>query len=140
MPTLFTIPIRRYMKTYGPTHEQLAMVSVTQREWAARNPRVTFKTPITVDDVLNSRMIVYPFRLLQLLPGDQWRRRANPVRGRARPGLPAKACPWPDQGPVYLAEGGVCRRQWSPLTSFLRKAGIQGPDLAVALGPPPSRG
>jgi hypothetical protein len=64
-PTLFTIPVLRYMKTYGLTHEQLAMVSVVQREWAAKNPRPTFKTPITVEDVLNSRMIAYPFRLLQ---------------------------------------------------------------------------
>ena len=59
-PTLFTIPVLRYMKTYGLTHEQLAMVSVVQREWAARNPRATFKAPITVEDVLNSRMIAYP--------------------------------------------------------------------------------
>src|SRR6516162_9255412 len=64
-PTLFTIPVLRYMKTYELTHETLAMVSVVQREWAAKNPRATFKTPITVDDVLNSRMIAYPFRLLQ---------------------------------------------------------------------------
>ena len=64
-PTLFTIPVLRYMKTYGLTHEQLAMVSVVQREWAAKNPRATFKAPITVEDVLNSRMIAYPFRLLQ---------------------------------------------------------------------------
>ena len=41
------------------------MVSVVQREWAAKNPRATFKMPITVEDVLNSRMIAYPFRLLQ---------------------------------------------------------------------------
>jgi acetyl-CoA acetyltransferase len=64
-PTLFTIPVLRYMKTYGLRHETLAMVSVVQREWAAKNPRATFKTPITVEDVLNSRMIAYPFRLLQ---------------------------------------------------------------------------
>src|SRR5215472_13832019 len=64
-PTLFTIPVLRYMKTYGLTREQLAMVSVVQREWAAKNPRGTFKTSITVEDVLNSRMIAYPFRLLQ---------------------------------------------------------------------------
>jgi len=37
-PTLFTIPVLRYMKSYGLTHEQLAMVSVVQREWAAMNP------------------------------------------------------------------------------------------------------
>ncbi len=64
-PTLFPIPVLRYMKTYGITDEQLAMVSVVQREWAALNPRATFKDPITVEDVLNSRMITYPLRLLQ---------------------------------------------------------------------------
>jgi acetyl-CoA acetyltransferase len=42
-PTLFTIPVLRYMKTYGLSHEQLALVSVAQREWAAKNPRATFK-------------------------------------------------------------------------------------------------
>ena len=61
-PTLFTVPVLRYMKTYGLTDETLAMVSVVQREWAGKNPRATFKDPITVDDVLNSRMIAYPFR------------------------------------------------------------------------------
>jgi len=64
-PSLFPIPVLRYMKAYGVTHEQLAMVSVVQREWAAKNPRATFRTPITVDEVLNSRMIAYPLRLLQ---------------------------------------------------------------------------
>ena len=42
----------------------MAKVSVVQREWAAKNPRATFRNPITVDDVLNCRMIAYPFRLL----------------------------------------------------------------------------
>src|SRR3954449_8072697 len=64
-PSMFPIPVLRFMKTYGITQEQLAMVAVVQREWAARNPRATMKDPITVDDVLNSRMIAYPFRLLQ---------------------------------------------------------------------------
>ena len=63
-PTMFTIPALRFMKTYGVTEEQLAMVAVVQREWAARNPRATFRDPITVEDVLGSRMIAYPFRLL----------------------------------------------------------------------------
>ena len=64
-PTLFPIPVLRYMKKYGVTHEQMAMVAVVQREWAAKNPRAAFKDPITVADVLNSKMIAYPFRLLQ---------------------------------------------------------------------------
>ena len=52
------------MKTRGVSEEDLAMVAVVQREWAALNPRATMKDPITVDDVLNSNMIAYPFRLL----------------------------------------------------------------------------
>jgi acetyl-CoA acetyltransferase len=40
-PTLSTIPVLRYMKTYGLSQEQLAMVSVVQREWSAKNPRAT---------------------------------------------------------------------------------------------------
>jgi acetyl-CoA acetyltransferase len=53
------------MKTYELSHETLATLSVVQREWAAKNPRATFKASITVEDVLNSRMIAYPFRLLR---------------------------------------------------------------------------
>jgi acetyl-CoA acetyltransferase len=63
-PSLFTVPVLRYMKTFGITEEQIAQVSVVQREWAGKNPRATFRNPITTADVLNSRMIAYPFRLL----------------------------------------------------------------------------
>jgi hypothetical protein len=35
---LFTIPVLRCVKTYGLTHEQLAMVLVVQREWAGEEP------------------------------------------------------------------------------------------------------
>ena len=64
-PTQFPIPLLRFMKTYGITQEQLAMVSVVQREWAAKNPRASYKDKLTVEAVLNSRMIAYPLRILQ---------------------------------------------------------------------------
>jgi acetyl-CoA acetyltransferase len=64
-PTLFTLPVLRYMKDFGLTHEQLAMVAVAQRRWAGQNPRASFREPITVEDVLASRMIAYPFHLLE---------------------------------------------------------------------------
>ncbi|MGH7022539.1 MAG: thiolase C-terminal domain-containing protein [Caulobacteraceae bacterium] len=63
-PTLFTIPVLRYLKSYGLSAEDLAWVSVIQREWAAFNPRASFRDPITVDDVLNSEMIAWPFTKL----------------------------------------------------------------------------
>jgi acetyl-CoA acetyltransferase len=63
--TAFTIPVLRYMKEYGLTHEQLAYVAVAQRKWAARNPRAMFRDEITVDDVLASRLVAWPFHLLE---------------------------------------------------------------------------
>jgi acetyl-CoA acetyltransferase len=61
----FTIPALRYMKEYGLTHEQLAYVAVAQRKWAARNPRAMFREEITVEDVLASRLVAWPFHLLE---------------------------------------------------------------------------
>ena len=63
--TAFTIPVLRYMKEYGLTHEQLAFVAVAQRKWANRNPRAMFRDLITVDDVLASRLVAWPFHLLE---------------------------------------------------------------------------
>jgi len=63
-PTKFTLPVLRMMRETGLTVEQLAMVAVVQREWAGFHPRASFRDPITVDDVLNSKMVAWPFRLL----------------------------------------------------------------------------
>jgi acetyl-CoA acetyltransferase len=63
--TAFTIPVLRYMKEYGLTHEQLASVAVAQRKWAARNPRAMYRDLITVEDVLASRLVAWPFHLLE---------------------------------------------------------------------------
>ena len=59
--TSFTLPFLRYMKDTGTTHEQLAMVAVVQREWAAMNPRASYRDPLTVEEVMQDRMIAYPF-------------------------------------------------------------------------------
>ncbi|MGE4337132.1 MAG: thiolase [Pigmentiphaga sp.] len=67
-PTMFTIPVLRYLKNYGITLEKLAMVPVIQREWAAQNPRAYFREPLTVEDVLGARMIAYPFTLPMCCP------------------------------------------------------------------------
>jgi acetyl-CoA acetyltransferase len=63
-PSMFTIPVLRYLKERNYTVEDLANVCVIQREWAAKNPRASMKDPITVADVLGARMIAYPFTLL----------------------------------------------------------------------------
>jgi acetyl-CoA acetyltransferase len=62
---MFTLTALRFMKETGLTHEQLASVAVAQREWAARNPRAAMRDPVTVEDVLASRLVAYPFHLLE---------------------------------------------------------------------------
>ncbi|WP_214325618.1 thiolase C-terminal domain-containing protein [Nonomuraea sediminis] len=64
-PTLFTLTALRYMKETGLTHEQLAGVAVAQRRWASMNPRAMYRDLITVEDVLASRLVAYPFHLLE---------------------------------------------------------------------------
>src|SRR5438105_10940152 len=49
------------MHQYGTTREQLAEVAVAARKWAQLNPVAWEKKPLTIEDVLKSRMISYPF-------------------------------------------------------------------------------
>jgi acetyl-CoA acetyltransferase len=55
---------QRHMYEYGTTSEQLAEVAVGVREFASLNPNAIYRDPITVDDVLASRMIAAPLHLL----------------------------------------------------------------------------
>jgi acetyl-CoA acetyltransferase len=63
-PYGYSLACMRHMYQYGTTKEQLAEIAVQTRAWAALNPKALMRTPITVDDVLSSRMICYPFNLL----------------------------------------------------------------------------
>ena len=63
--TMFTVTALRYMKETGLTHEQLASVAVAQRRWAHLTPRAAMRDLVTVEDVLASRLVAYPFHLLE---------------------------------------------------------------------------
>lgn len=54
----------RHMYKYGTTSEQMAEVAVAARQWASLNPIAYHRSPIMVEDVLNSRMISSPIHLL----------------------------------------------------------------------------
>lgn len=61
----------RYMHEYGVTREQLAWIPVTQRAHAACNPDAVYRSPLTVDDYLGSRMISSPICLYDCdIPAD----------------------------------------------------------------------
>ena len=57
----YAMAASRHMHQYGTTREQLAEVAVAARQWALLNPKAWEKEPLTVEQVLNARMVSYPF-------------------------------------------------------------------------------
>ena len=55
---------QRHMHEFGTTSEQLAEIAVAVREHRGLNPNALYRDPITVDDVVASRMIADPLHML----------------------------------------------------------------------------
>jgi acetyl-CoA acetyltransferase len=65
-PQAMAMWCRRHMIQYGTNADQLGEVAVTFRDNAALNPRAMQRTPISKSEYMNSRMIVEPFRMLDI--------------------------------------------------------------------------
>jgi acetyl-CoA acetyltransferase len=64
VPASYAIVARRYMHETGTTPEQLAAIAVEHRRHAARHPKAHKREPITVEQVLASKEIASPLRML----------------------------------------------------------------------------
>ena len=60
----FALSFVRHMHDYGTTLEQLAHIKVAHSHHASNNPKAYYKSRVTVDDVMDSRTVVWPFGLL----------------------------------------------------------------------------
>jgi acetyl-CoA acetyltransferase len=60
----YALAATRHMHEYGTTSEQLAEIAVTMRRHAGFNPSAQYRDPITVDDVLGSKMVADPLHML----------------------------------------------------------------------------
>lgn len=60
----YALSARRYMHETGATEEDFALAAVRNRRNAAGNPDAAFTKPITLEDVLNSRCLSSPIKLL----------------------------------------------------------------------------
>ncbi len=60
----YALVAQRHMHDYGTTSEQLAEIAVVMRRHAGLNSHAKYRDPITVDDVLASRVISSPLHLL----------------------------------------------------------------------------
>jgi acetyl-CoA acetyltransferase len=56
----YALAASRHMHQYGTTREQLAQIAVAARQWALLNPAAWEKTPLTIEQVLGSRMVSSP--------------------------------------------------------------------------------
>ncbi|MGQ9427358.1 acetyl-CoA acetyltransferase [Gilvimarinus sp. F26214L] len=60
----YALAAARHMHEYGTRREHMAEVAVAAREWARLNPRAMRREPLTVEDVLRSKMVCDPLSAL----------------------------------------------------------------------------
>jgi len=99
-PTAYALAAARHMHEFGTTREQLAEVAVAARQWALLNPAAWEKTPLTVEEVMASRMVSHPLTIRDcclVSDGGGAVVLTTPARARALA-----------QPPVYLLGTGHC--------------------------------
>jgi len=64
VPAYYALIARAHMHQYGTTEAHFAEAAVTCRAWASQNPKAQMQDPISVDDVMNSRAIADPLKVL----------------------------------------------------------------------------
>lgn len=67
-PANYALETIEYMEEYGATEEDFSLVTVKNRRNGALNPHARFQKAVTLEDVLHSRMIATPLRLLHCCP------------------------------------------------------------------------
>ena len=65
IPAYYALLAQRYLHEYGLGDDAIAPVAVTTRKHAMLNPAATMRTPLTLQDVLDSPMISTPLHRLE---------------------------------------------------------------------------
>src|SRR5436305_14026747 len=68
IPAYYGLVASRYMHEYGLTQQDLAEFAVLMREHAADHPGAQFRERITIADVMASKTVALPLRLLDCCP------------------------------------------------------------------------
>ena len=67
-PGLYAMMARRHMHDFGTTEEQMAAVAVKNHENATKNPYAQFNKRISISDVMDSKVVADPLKLLDCSP------------------------------------------------------------------------
>ena len=68
MPALAGLVTRALMTRHGVTLKEISQVSVKNHSHGARNPLAHFRDPVTLDEVMESRVVADPLRLFHCCP------------------------------------------------------------------------
>lgn len=67
-PGFFAVLANRYMHETGALKNHLAMVSLKNRDYAIHNPNAQFRSPVSIEEIMNGRMIAEPLNLFDCSP------------------------------------------------------------------------
>lgn len=67
-PPVFAMVAKQHMKQFGTKKEHLGKISVKNRRNSAKNPKAQFQKPVTMEEVMEGRMIVSPLTLYDCCP------------------------------------------------------------------------
>ena len=68
MPAAYAMRTESYLSRFGGKPEDIAQVAVKSRRQAVGNPRAQYRSPVTIDEAMESRLIADPITLLQMCP------------------------------------------------------------------------
>jgi acetyl-CoA acetyltransferase len=129
----YAMAARRHMHEFGTTSEQLAEIAVGVREFAGLNPDAMYRDPITVEDVLQSRLVADPLHKLDCcVVSDGGGALLITTAERARDLR---------QPPVYVLGAASAQTHWniSQMPDFTATAAAQcGPEAFAQAGVSPA--
>jgi acetyl-CoA C-acetyltransferase len=102
-PAFWGMVMARHMSECGTTREQIAAVTVKNRQFGVRNPLAQFRKPVSLEEVMASPLIADPVRRLDCCPGTD---------GAAA---------------IVLAAAPLARRHGSPSVRIAASAMVNGP-------------
>lgn len=119
---------RSYRSKFGPIEEALATVAVKNRTFAHDNPKAQFRREITVNDVLDSRPIADPLRLLMCAPMTDGAAAVLVRAGNGKPSPRKKVMVAATASASHRPESSVVQRAADELYA---SAGISPSDVKV---------
>jgi acetyl-CoA acyltransferase len=140
MPAVFGQAGIEHMRKYGTKMEHFAKISVKSHQHATKNPFSQYRNEVTLEDVLNARMISYPNTLYMCCPTGDGAAAAILVSesklkqlaaGRKRPRVAASVLtsdPWTDRTAALPDVSTLTRRASK---QAYEKAGVGPKDIAL---------